>query len=75
MPMSPTQRVWRARIETGLRLAGPALDLLLAAGDRVCRVTDRRRLEPSAAARDLDASGGGRTSLSGAGAERDGTSD
>jgi hypothetical protein len=38
---SPTQLVWRGRIEAALRVAGPALDLLLLAGDRVSRVVDR----------------------------------
>ena len=38
VPPSPTQLVWRERIEAGLRVAAPALDLLLAAGDRVSRV-------------------------------------
>jgi hypothetical protein len=40
-PPSPTQLVWRRRIEAGLRVAAPALDLLLAAGDRVSRAVDR----------------------------------
>jgi hypothetical protein len=40
-PPSPTQLAWRGRIEAVLRVAGPALDLLLAAGDRVSRVVDR----------------------------------
>lgn len=40
-PPSPTQLAWRRRIEAGLRIVAPALDLLLAAGDRVSRVVDR----------------------------------
>jgi hypothetical protein len=40
-PPSPTQLAWRRRIEAGLRIAAPALDLLLAAGDRVSRAVDR----------------------------------
>jgi hypothetical protein len=40
-PPSPTQLQWRRRIEAALRLAAPALDLLLAAGDRVSRAVDR----------------------------------
>jgi len=40
-PPSPTQLVWRGRIEAVLRVAAPALDLLLAAGDRVSRAVDR----------------------------------
>jgi hypothetical protein len=38
---SPTQLAARRRIEGALRLAAPFLDLLLAAGDRVSRLTDR----------------------------------
>jgi hypothetical protein len=40
-PPSPTQLAWRERIEAALRVVGPALDLLLAAGDRVSRAVDR----------------------------------
>jgi hypothetical protein len=38
---SPTQLAWRRRIEGALRLVGPALDLLLYAGDRLARAVDR----------------------------------
>jgi hypothetical protein len=41
VPPTPTQLAWRGRIESVLRLAAPALDLMLAAGDRVSRVVDR----------------------------------
>lgn len=41
MAPTPTQLAWRERIETGLRVAGPVLDLVLAAGDRVSRWVDR----------------------------------
>ena len=40
-PPSPTQLHWRRRIEAALRVVAPALDLLLAAGDRVSRVVAR----------------------------------
>ena len=40
-PPSPTQIAWRRRLEAVLRVAAPALDLLLAAGDRVSRAVDR----------------------------------
>jgi hypothetical protein len=40
-PPTPTQLAWRGRIEAGLRVAAPFLDLLLAAGDRVSRAVDR----------------------------------
>jgi hypothetical protein len=38
---SPTQLAWRARFERVLRLAAPALDVLLLAGDRASRLADR----------------------------------
>jgi hypothetical protein len=38
---SQTQLATRRRIEGALRLAAPFLDLLLAAGDRISRLTDR----------------------------------
>ena len=40
-PPSPTQLAWRRRIEAALRVAAPALDLLLATGDRVSRLVAR----------------------------------
>jgi hypothetical protein len=39
--MTPTQQRVRERIEALIRLAAPALDLLLVAGDRVSRAADR----------------------------------
>ena len=44
-PPSPTQLAWRGRIEAVLRLAAPALDLVLAAGDRVARTVEREDLD------------------------------
>jgi uncharacterized protein (DUF58 family) len=44
-PLTPAQRRWRARIETGLRLAAPLLDLALAAGDRFSRLVEREDLD------------------------------
>lgn len=41
MPLTPTQRRRRERIEQGLRIAAPALDALLWAGERIARLTDR----------------------------------
>ncbi len=38
--LTPTQMAWRGRIETALGLAAPALDLLLAAGDRLARLLE-----------------------------------
>ena len=40
-PASPRQLAARHRVEQALRVAGPALDLLLLAGDRVSRLADR----------------------------------
>jgi hypothetical protein len=37
----PSRRAARRRIEGTLRLAAPLLDLVLAAGDRISRLTDR----------------------------------
>ena len=45
-PPTPRQLAWRGRIEAVLRVAEPALDLLLLAGDRVSRLAPRD--EPSA---------------------------
>jgi hypothetical protein len=55
-PPTPTQLAWRGRIETGLRVAAPFLDLLLAAGDRLSRVVDRDdALDSPAPARSVSA--------------------
>ena len=43
--LSSSQMLWRGRIEAGLRVAAPVLDLVLAAGDRVSRVVDREEPE------------------------------
>jgi hypothetical protein len=43
---TPSQRATRRRIEAGIRLAAPFLDLLLAAGDRVSRVAGRDEVDP-----------------------------
>ena len=43
--LSPTQRAWRDRIETALRVTAPALDLFLAAGDRLSRAVERDDLD------------------------------
>jgi hypothetical protein len=49
--LSPTQLAWRGRIEAGLRVVAPALDLLLAAGDRLSRAVDRDALDSPPPAR------------------------
>lgn len=42
---SPTQLAWRRRVETGLAIVAPALDLLLTAGDRLSRAVERDDLD------------------------------
>ena len=39
-PPTPTQLAWQGRVETGLRIVAPALDLLLADGDRLPRLVE-----------------------------------
>jgi hypothetical protein len=48
MPPTPTQVAWRGRIEAVLRIAAPALDLVLAAGDRLSRIVEREELDAPA---------------------------
>ncbi len=43
--LTPAQRRWRSRIEAMLRVTAPALDLFLAAGDRLSRVVERDDLD------------------------------
>ncbi|HWH95993.1 MAG TPA: hypothetical protein VNT03_19175 [Baekduia sp.] len=43
--LSSSQQIWRGRIEAGLRIVAPALDLVLAAGDRLSRAVDREEPE------------------------------
>jgi hypothetical protein len=43
--LTPAQRRWRGRIEAALRVAAPALDLMLAAGDRLARAVEREDLD------------------------------
>jgi hypothetical protein len=50
-PPTPTQLAWRGRIEAGLRIAAPVLDLLLAVGDRISRAVDRDALDAPPPAR------------------------
>jgi len=44
-PLSPDQLRNRQRVETLIRLASPALDLLLAFGDRVSHIVEPRDAE------------------------------
>ncbi|HWM12088.1 MAG TPA: hypothetical protein VNO82_22190 [Solirubrobacteraceae bacterium] len=43
---TPTQLALRRRIEGLIRLAAPALDVVLYAGDRVSRVAGRNQIDP-----------------------------
>jgi hypothetical protein len=52
---SPGQLANRNRIEGLIRLAAPALDLLLAAGERVSRFAGRNQIEPEPPRRSLRA--------------------
>ncbi len=45
VPPTPTQLVWRGRIESVLRIAAPGLDLMLAVGDRLSRAVEREQLD------------------------------
>jgi hypothetical protein len=44
-PLTPDQLRMRRRVETVIRLMAPALDLVLAAGDRVSRIVEREDTE------------------------------
>jgi hypothetical protein len=43
---TPSQLATRRRIEAGIRLAAPFLDLLLGVGDRVSRLTGKDEVDP-----------------------------
>ena len=62
--LTPSQRARRRRIESVIRLAAPALDLLLFAGDRVSRVAGRNEIDPEPPRRTMGA-GGVRTPIGG----------
>jgi hypothetical protein len=44
-PLTPDQLRTRRRVESLIRLMAPALDLVLAAGDRISRVVERDDVE------------------------------
>jgi hypothetical protein len=44
-PLTPGQLRNRRRIERGIRLFAPAMDLVLAAGDRFSRIVERDDIE------------------------------
>jgi hypothetical protein len=50
-----SQLARRRRVEAGLRLVAPLLDLVLAAGDRVSRVAGRNEIAPEPPRRTLRA--------------------
>ena len=52
---SPSQIARRRRIEALIGLAAPALDLLLAVGERVSRVAGRDEIDPEPSRRSLRA--------------------
>jgi hypothetical protein len=52
---SPTQLANRARIERLIRIAAPALDLVLAVGERISRVAGRNQIDPEPSRRSLRA--------------------
>jgi hypothetical protein len=49
--LTPAQRANVRRIEALIRVAAPALDLLLYAGDRVSRMAGRNQIDPEPARR------------------------
>lgn len=57
MAPSPNQLVWRRRIEAGIRIVEPGLNLLLAAGDRFSRWVDRGQPDTYVPARRVEADG------------------
>jgi len=55
VPPSPNQLVWRRRIEAGIRVAEPGLNLVLALGDRISRWVDRNQPDTYVPARRVGA--------------------
>ena len=60
---SPQQLAARRRIERGIALAAPFLDVVLAVGDRVSRVAGRGQIDPEPPRRRLTT--GARTPIGG----------
>jgi hypothetical protein len=61
MPITPEQRLWQQRFESLISLAAPALDLLLATGERASRILqpgtdDYYPIRPAAEAFELNPS-------------------
>lgn len=68
---SPTQLANRRRVERVIRVAAPALDLLLFAGHQLSRAAGRNDLDPEPARRPTG-SGAIRTPIGVSGTRRDG---
>ena len=51
--LTPVQRARVRRVEALIRVAAPALDLLLFAGDRLSRVAGRNQIDPEPAGRTM----------------------
>jgi hypothetical protein len=62
--LTPAQQSRVRRIESLIRLAAPALDLLLFAGDRVSRVAGRNEIDPEPPRRSMGR-GAARTPIGG----------
>ena len=62
--LTPAQRARVRRVEALIRLAAPALDVLLFAGDRLSRVAGRNEIDPEPARRTVLA-GSARTPIGG----------
>jgi hypothetical protein len=62
--LTPAQRARVRRVESLIRVAAPALDLLLFAGDRLARVAGRNEIDPEPPRRVMGA-GPARTPIGG----------
>jgi hypothetical protein len=66
-PLTPSQLRTRRRFESVIRVMAPALDLVLAAGDRVSRMVEREDAEynPPRVTRSREETAGGRLEAAG----------
>ena len=67
-PMTPDQVRTRRRVEGVIKVIAPALDLVLAAGDRISRVVEREDVEyyPPRVTHPREENAGGRLEAAGA---------
>jgi hypothetical protein len=67
-PLTPSQLRTRRRVESVIRVMAPALDIVLAAGDRVSRIVTREDVEyyPPRVTRPREEAAGGRLEAAGA---------